>query len=134
MNKSWDLIKFTYASDKRGDLVAVDFNKQLPFCPKRFFTTFNVPNSMVRGEHAHLECEQVLVAIKGKIKVFLSDGINSEEFHLEDPTVGLYVPALIWGTQTSQSSGSILGVFASLPYDESDYIRNYAQFLERIAR
>ena len=62
---AWNLMKFTFASDFRGDLVALDFEKQLPFVPKRFFNTFNVPNDAVRGEHAHFKCDQVLLALAG---------------------------------------------------------------------
>ena len=132
-NENWRLIQFTFASDSRGDLLAIEFQKQLPFEPKRFFATYNVPSVAVRGEHAHLECHQVLLAIAGKIRVVLTDGIRTEEFLLDDPTVGLYVPKLTWGTQESLISSSILGVFASHDYDELDYIRNYDQFLMRVS-
>jgi UDP-2-acetamido-3-amino-2,3-dideoxy-glucuronate N-acetyltransferase len=130
----WKLIKFTFASDARGDLLAIEFQKQLPFEPKRFFATYNVPNMAVRGEHAHLECGQVLFAIAGEIRVALDNGFQTEEFLLDDPTVGLYIPKLTWGTQESLSSTSILGVFASHSYSESDYLRNYDKFLERVGR
>ena len=130
----WRLIRFTFASDARGDLLAIEFEKQLPFEPKRFFTTYNVPITAVRGEHAHIECEQVLFALAGSIRVLLDNGVITQEFLLDDPTIGLYVPKQIWGTQESLSSSSILGVFASHAYEESDYIRSFDAFLELVLK
>ena len=132
IKKNRSLIKFTFASDYRGGLVAIDFEKQLPFNPKRFFTTFDVPSDAVRGEHAHFECDQVLFAIAGEIRVLLNDGFHRQEFLLDDPTVGLYVPKLTWGTQEHLTSSSILGVFASRVYEESDYIRNFDSYFELV--
>jgi UDP-2-acetamido-3-amino-2,3-dideoxy-glucuronate N-acetyltransferase len=131
-DKKWSLIDFTFASDHRGDLVAIDFEKHLPFDPKRFFTTFGVPSDAVRGEHAHYECEQVLVVLKGEIRISLTNGHESEVFHLKSPSMGLFLPSMIWGVQESLNSSSVLGVFASHPYDEADYIRNYEQYLREI--
>jgi UDP-2-acetamido-3-amino-2,3-dideoxy-glucuronate N-acetyltransferase len=128
--KNWSLIKFFRTSDNRGNLVAIDFEKQLPFIPKRFFVTFDVPSETVRGEHAHLECAQVLLPIAGRIHVLLNDGFQSQEYTLDDPSVGLYIPKLIWSTQKSLGSSSVLGVFASHAYEESDYIRNFEKFVE----
>ena len=126
----WKLNKFTVASDTRGDLLAIEFDGQLPFVPKRFFATYNVPPLVIRGEHAHINCEQILVALAGEIRVRLDDGFQTQEFILDDPSIGLFVPKLTWGTQESLTSHSILGVFASHAYDELDYLRIYDQFLE----
>lgn len=123
------LIEFFRTSDHRGNLFAVDFEKQLPFYPKRFFATFDVPTDALRGEHAHLECDQVLIAIAGEIHVLVNDGFYIQEFTLNDPSVGLYIPKLTWSTQQSLSPSSVLGVFASHLYEESDYIRNFDKFL-----
>ncbi len=128
----WELIRFTFASDTRGDLLAIELQNQLPFKPKRFFATYNVPSATVRGEHAHIECEQVLFALAGRIRILLHDGVRNQEFLLDDPAIGLYVPKQIWGTQESLSSSSILGVFASHPYEDSDYIRSFDAFLELV--
>lgn len=110
--------------------MAIEFQKQLPFEPKRFFATYNVPNLAVRGEHAHLVCQQVLLALAGEIRVTLNNGFETEEFLLDDPTVGLYIPELTWGTQESVNSSAILGVFASHHYEDSDYVRVFDDFLK----
>lgn len=132
--QQFTLIEFTFAADSRGDLVAIEFQKQLPFEPKRFFATYNVPPTAVRGEHAHIKCDQVLFALAGEIRVLLNDGVHTQEFLLDDPTIGPYVPKLTWGTQESLNSSSILGVFASHPYEESDYIRSFDEFVKFVSQ
>lgn len=128
------LLEFTQASDLRGDLSAVSFAEQLPFTPQRFFSVFNVGSDKVRGEHAHLNCEQVLVALAGSVSVLIDDGTARQEVRLSDPSLGLYLPAMTWGSQFNFSEDSVLGVFASDPYDPDDYIRSYEDFLQQVNR
>lgn len=128
------LLRFTEASDLRGDLSAVLFAEQLPFTPQRFFSVFNVGSDKVRGEHAHLNCEQVLVVLAGSVSVLIDDGEIRQELRLSDPSLGLYLPAMTWGSQFNFSEDSVLGVFASDPYDPDDYIRSYEEFLRHVSR
>ena len=126
------LIRLPAFSDMRGGLVVADFASSLPFTPKRCFFVHGVPNHHVRGEHAHRVCEQVLLALCGSVNVMLDDGQKRAEVHLDSPHVGLYMPAGIWGTQYRFSDDAILAVFASLPYEANDYIREYAEFLRHV--
>lgn len=128
------LIQMDKASDMRGSLVAIDFKSQLPFMPERFFTVYDVPSSEVRGAHAHRKCEQVLTCLRGSVRVIVDNGTTREEFLLNSPDVGLYMPAMTWGTQYDYSSDAVLGVFASHPYDNSDYIREYSNFIMEVSR
>lgn len=104
--------------------------KQMPFEVQRTFWTYYTPESIVRGRHAHFRTEQVLVAVSGRIIVTteLPDG-TVEVHRLEDPHVGLYVPPHAWHTM-QYSHSAVQLVFASLPYDEQDYIRQYEKFRE----
>ena len=43
------------------------------------------------------------------------------------------MPPMTWGTQYQYSPDAVLGVFASLPYDGADYIREYETFLSEAA-
>ncbi len=61
------IIKLNAHKDMRGSLMVNEFEKDMPFSPKRFFMVYDVPNNKVRGEHAHKTCEQFLVCIKGKV-------------------------------------------------------------------
>lgn len=128
------LIKLTSVSDLRGNLLAVEFETDLPFAPKRFFMVHEVPSEDVRGEHVHRTCEQVLTILNGSVTVLLDDGVGREQVSLADPDVALYIPPMVWGTQFNFSGDAILGVFASESYDSHDYIRTYEEFQVLISK
>lgn len=119
--------------DKRGALTPMEFERGLPFAPKRIFLVHNVPEKHVRGEHAHRQCEQFLVAAHGGISVVLDDGQNRCEVRLDDSTVGLYLAPMVWGIQYKFDPQSVLMVAASHCYEPDDYIRDYATFLRATA-
>jgi len=123
------LHEFPLINDLRGNLTVGEFNKDIPFTPKRYFSVFDVPNKEVRGEHAHKVWHQFLVCIKGSCHVVADDGKHRQEFILDKPNKGVYLPPLVWGIQYKYSSDAVLMVFASDHYDANDYIRNYDDFL-----
>lgn len=123
----------TVARDLRGSLAAVEFESALPFVPRRFFAVLDVPSRDVRGEHAHKACEQFLVALRGSVTCVVDDGRTRRTVVLDRPEIGLHMPAMTWGTQYRYSEDAVLGVFASLPYDSDDYIREYDAFLALVA-
>ena len=121
-------------SDMRGDLLVIEHDTSvLPFPPLRSFIVHNVATSRVRGEHAHYECEQFLVALNGSLKVSTDDGLTRSQYTLSTPSTGLYVPRLVWASQFSFSSDAVLLVYASHHYNESDYIRKYEDFRMHVA-
>jgi len=115
--------------DLRGTLSVAEFPGEIPFVPARYFIVYVVPSSKIRGEHAHRECHQFMVCVKGSISVIVDDGKSREEILLDSPAIGLHVPPMIWGIQYKYSSDAVLLVFASHSYSPSDYIRDYAEFL-----
>jgi acetyltransferase-like isoleucine patch superfamily enzyme len=128
------LHRFKSVRDIRGDLSVGEFQKDIPFEPKRYFLVFNVPSEKTRGEHAHYKCHQFLICVKGSCAVVVDDGSSRCEILLDSPDKGIYLPPLTWCIQYKYSSDAILLVFASHPYDAKDYIRNYAEFVESIRR
>jgi acetyltransferase-like isoleucine patch superfamily enzyme len=124
------LYKVPNYQDLRGELLVFEFNSLLPFIPKRQFVVYGVPSNKVRGEHAHYECDQFLVALHGSLSVVVDDGYSAREIDLDSPQIGLFLPKLTWGTQYKFSKDAILMVLASYPYDANDYIREYDQFLD----
>jgi UDP-2-acetamido-3-amino-2,3-dideoxy-glucuronate N-acetyltransferase len=127
--KDVTLTRLTRAEDLRGALVAADMNDQVPFVPQRFFTVFNVPSAEARGAHAHRQCEQFLVCLSGSVRAIVDDGFHREEFFLDSPDRGLYMPAMTWGTQYQYSPDAVLLVLASHVYDSADYVRDYDEFI-----
>lgn len=122
------LLDFPLIPDARGNLMFAEFPAHLPFQPKRFFTTWDVPEGSVRGEHAHRALEQIIVALKGSLAVTVDDGWNREECLLDSPGIGLYIPPLTWGIQSGHSPDCVMLVLASDVYNEAGYIRSYAEF------
>ncbi|RYZ86385.1 MAG: isomerase [Proteobacteria bacterium] len=114
--------------DMRGLLNVAEFSADFPFLPSRCFIVSEVPSSHVRGEHAHKLCHQLLICVSGSVNAIVDDGRTREEYVLNSPSRGLYMPPMTWGTQYNYSSDSVLMVFASHSYDADDYIRDYGQF------
>ena len=115
--------------DLRGDLSALEWEKELLFNPKRLFFVYNVPNSSVRGEHAHKICHQFLLCVHGSISVIVDDGENREEYLLNEPHIGIYIPPRVWGIQYKYSPDAVLLVLASHEYDADDYLRDYDEYM-----
>ena len=116
--------------DMRGSLSVAELGHDVPFIPLRYFLIYDVPSTEGRGEHAHLQCAQFLVAIKGSLHVIADDGHCREEFVLNKPSQGLLLPSMTWGIQYNYSPDAVLLVLASDHYDPNDYIRNYDNFLK----
>lgn len=124
------LNQFKILGDHRGQLVALEANRQIPFDVKRVFYIYGTQPDVPRGNHSHYKTKQFLVSVAGSCKVTLDDGKSKETFDLDKPNIGLFQDALIWGTMHDFSADCVLLVLADDYYDESDYIRNYDKFLE----
>ena len=117
-----------------GSLVVGEVPGTLPFVTRRFFALYGIPAGEARGTHAHRECEQFLVCLRGSVTALVDDGRTQREVVLDRPDLGLYMPALTWGTQSDYSVDALLLVFASDPYDAADYIEDYEEFLALAGR
>ena len=105
-----------------------------PFPIRRAFWINSVPPDLIRGHHTHYELEQVLVGVAGTTIVRTEDSQgNEDEFKLERPDRGLYLPPLCWHTMEF-SERSVLLSLASTEYREDDYIRDYQRFKEVTGR
>jgi UDP-2-acetamido-3-amino-2,3-dideoxy-glucuronate N-acetyltransferase len=127
------LLHVPLIKDLRGNLTAREVGKGLPFVPQRFFVVLGVPSKEVRGEHAHRQCEQLLVCLQGSVSVVVDDAKSRQELLLDSPEIGVYLPPLVWGIQYKYSADSVLLVLASQLYDAADYIRDYDEFLRERA-
>lgn len=124
---------FTHVKDLRGNLLACEFEREIPFVPKRYFLVYGVPSEKTRGQHAHKICHQFLVCVKGRCAVVADDGLSRQEFILDSPRFGVYLPPMTWATQYKYSKDATLLVFASHYYDADDYIRDYGEYIRLIA-
>lgn len=127
------LYKLQMFKDLRGSLCVSELANTLPFVPKRFFTVFDVPSRKVRGEHAHVKLHQFLVCVSGECSLVVDDGARRRELLLDSPAVGVHLAPMVWGIQYKFSHDAVLMVLASDSYDPEEYIRDYDEYLRRIA-
>jgi dTDP-4-dehydrorhamnose 3,5-epimerase-like enzyme len=123
------IINFRVMGDERGSLIAFEENQNVPFGIKRVFYIYGTQESTSRGKHAHYKTKQLLIAVNGSCKVTLDDGIDKETYNLNKPNLGLFQDALIWGAMHDFSEDCILMVLSDEHYVESDYIRDYEDFI-----
>jgi hypothetical protein len=123
------LINLPKITDARGNLTFVEGGNQIPFDIQRVYFLYDVPGGAHRGGHAHKDLHQVIIAMSGSFDVLLDDGTNKKRVHMNRSYYGLYVCPMIWRELDNFSSGSVLMVLASNKYDEYDYYREYADFL-----
>ena len=118
----------TIDSNGHGFLSTIYGQIDIPFKIKRVFFIYGVPQSSVRGGHAHLELFQLVVPTSGAFEIILYDGVSRRRIKLSKPNQALLIPPMIWNAMENFSSGSCCLVLASLPYDERDYIRDKVEF------
>ena len=123
---------FQIHGDDRGQLVAVEEAKDIPFTIKRVYYLFDTVEGVRRGYHAHKKLEQILICVHGSCKVLLDDGSDRRAVELSRPDEGLYISCDTWREMFDFSSDAVLLVLASELYDESDYIRDYDDFLQYV--
>ena len=123
---------FQQHGDERGQLVALEENRDIPFKIKRVYYIYDTGKGVHRGFHAHKSLEQILICIHGSCKILLDNGNEKKIVPLEKPYEGLYVSNDLWREMYDFSSDAVLMVLASEYYDESDYIRDYDEFLRYV--
>lgn len=122
------LIEIPKIQDPRGNLAIIE-KDVVPFEIKRVYYLFDVPSNAYRGGHAHKNLKQVLIALSGSFDVILDDGNERKIITLNKPDRGLVIPTGIWRELENFSSGSVCLALASDVFDESDYIRDFDEFI-----
>ena len=125
-------IQLPQVHDPRGDLTFVEGGNHVPFNIARVYYLYNVPVDAERGGHAHKALEQVIFALSGSFRLKVDDGQTKSEFWLRDPRKGIYISKMVWREIDAFSQGAVCMVLASHPYDETDYYRNYEEFLKAV--
>ena len=115
--------------DERGSLIALEQDKNIPFEIKRVYYLFNTGSNIRRGFHAHKNLTQVVIAVRGSCRFLLDDGKEKITLLLDNPSQGLLIDSCIWREMYDFSEDCVLMVLANHLYDESDYLRNYDEFL-----
>ena len=126
------LYNFPPHGDDRGQLIAIEAGKDLPFDVKRVYYIYDTLPGVRRGFHAHRNLQQILICVSGSCKIHLDNGFDTAEVLLDRPDLGLYISNDMWREMYDFSEGAVLLVLASQHYDEADYIRNYDAFIEMV--
>lgn len=129
---NYKMMNLEVISDKRGKLVALESNKNLPFMIKRVYYIYDTLPDLERGFHAHKDLEQLVVAIDGACEFVLDDGKSRESVWINRPDVGLYIGKNMWREMRKFSYGCKLMILASDYYNENEYIRDYGEFLKQL--
>ena len=124
------LIDVSKVHNEAGSITVVENGQNIPFEVKRVYYLYDIPSGEARGGHAHYELEQYIIAASGSFDVILNDGKNRKIVSLNRPSLALHIVPGLWRELDNFSSGSISLVLASHKYNESDYIRDYDDFLK----
>jgi len=124
-------INFDIRSDGRGDLIAIESGKTLPFEFKRLYYMTHL-TAHPRGFHCHKKLQQAAICVSGACTFILDNGNTRESVRLKTPNQGLLIGNMIWREMHDFTQDCVLIVLASEHYDEHDYIRDYDEFLARV--
>ncbi len=124
--------RFRSNGDDRGQLVALEELKNIPFDIKRVYYIYNTIAGVTRGKHAHRKLQQILICVSGSCRIRLDDGYEKKEILLDDPTLGLYISNDTWREMYDFTPDAVLLVLASEYYNTDDYIRDYDEFLKTV--
>lgn len=125
-------VSFKPLGDDRGSLVALEANKSVPFDIKRVYYIFDTKQGVSRGFHAHKNLKQLAVCVTGSCRFILDNGKTREEIVLNTSTTGLIIEDLTWREMYDFTPNCVLMVLANQHYDETDYIRDYQEFLKLV--
>lgn len=126
------MYQFPPHGDDRGQLIAIEEGKDLPFDVKRVYYIYDTLPGVRRGFHAHRCLQQILICVSGSCKIHLDNGVDTAEVLLDKPSEGLYIANDMWREMYDFSPDAVLLVLASEYYDEADYIRNYEDFIKLV--
>ncbi len=124
------LLPLANIMDARGHLGVLEASSQLPFAVQRLFFIYNTPAHSHRGGHAHKALHQFLVFFgPNALSVSVHNGKQAQHFAVPPYSEGLYLPPGHWVDIEEIPLGSHILVLCSAPYEEADYIRDFAAFL-----
>lgn len=125
-------IELPVVANPQGDLAFAEAETHIPFPIARAFYVYDIPAGAVRGGHAHFTLEEAVFCLAGRLEIAVDDGRGRHTHVLDDPRIGLYLPPMVWYDIAGFSAGTVYLAFASAPFDEADYIRDYDEYLTRV--
>ncbi len=130
IEERYKILSFPDLGDERGNLVVVEGGIQIPFDIKRIFYIYGSDDTVVRGQHANLRSEFVLINVAGTSKVKVDDGKETRVIELNQPRMGVYLSKMLWKEMYDFSADSVLLVLSNEHYDAGEYVRDYEEYLK----
>ncbi|GAB1468081.1 FdtA/QdtA family cupin domain-containing protein [Candidatus Cloacimonadota bacterium] len=118
--------------DHRGNLSIIEGERDLPFIIKRVFYIWANQDGHPRGGHAHRALFQSFISVHGECTLKITNGRETREITLDSPVYCATVPPGLWVDIDNFSADCVLMVLTSEFYDESDYIRDYDEYLSYV--
>ncbi|WP_390346846.1 FdtA/QdtA family cupin domain-containing protein [Variovorax boronicumulans] len=129
LDNAVEILDLERLTDPRGNLTFVEGGRHIPFDVQRVYYLYDVPAGEARGGHAHHQLQQLIIAVAGSFDVVLDNGYERRTVACNRPFQGIFMKSLVWRELNNFSSGAVCLVLASMRYEESDYIRNYEEFI-----
>ena len=102
----------------------------LPFDIQRVLVMKGMSLGDIRGGHTHHKTRQILFAVSGSCTVDMDNGHEKWSVTLDTFHKGIVLEPYVWHVMRGFTVNTILLVLADSQYDESDYIRDYEEFLD----
>lgn len=127
---------FNLYPETNGTLVPFYSKKHFPknFKLKRFFILYGKKNYF-RADHAHSKCSQIIIPLKGVIKVKVKSKNFSKIYKLSlDKKKGIFIPPYNWVTLFFKNNDDTLLILCNYKYDKKEYISVYEKFKKIISK
>lgn len=132
MALAWQTLELPVHTDERGSLSVAE-SPDVPFDIRRVYYLYDLAPGAGRGAHATFGSAQILIPVHGGFTITLDDGTRQESFRLNKPVQGLYLGSGVWRELADFTPGAVVLVLSSTTYADTEYCRDYATFLERVA-
>jgi dTDP-3-amino-3,4,6-trideoxy-alpha-D-glucose transaminase len=112
-----------------GILGVAEVSQHIGFPVHRAYYIRDVPAGESRGGHGHRALRQCFLCLRGSVRLSVSRAGVTDVVELTRPSQAAVVGAGCWRDLSDFSDDSVVIVLASEEYDETDYIRDYAEFV-----
>lgn len=125
---SWDVIEISSFPDERGNIHIAEYNKDFDFNVKRIYYLTGMSEETKRGEHAHVELNQLMLCLAGSFDIELDNGFTTQKLRMTNDSKALLVRDLVWREMTNFTTDAVMLVLNDRVYSEDRVIRNYSTF------
>lgn len=122
------LITVPQVNSKSGTLSFMEVDGTLPFDVKQLYWIYDIKDVAVRGNHAHLNSDRVIICVYGTIDVEI-ESVQGDlyEFQLRNPSVVLYYPRMHW-IKLRFHKGALAAVAASDVFKNDITVKDFKEF------